>query len=51
MRNTYNHLLLKDDIGRSKPTTRFLPDGAHTYGKPEIRDKEDAGKGKIISLI
>ena len=51
MRNTYNHLLLKDDIGRSKPTTRFLPDGAHTYGKPEIRDKEDAGKGKIISSI
>jgi hypothetical protein len=47
MRNTFNHLLLKDDIGRSKPTTRALPTGNHTYGKPEIRDKEGAGEGKI----
>ena len=43
-RSFYNHLLLKDDVGRSKPTTRELPHDAFVYGKPEIRDPEDAGK-------
>jgi hypothetical protein len=42
MYKTSNHLLLKDDIGHSKPTTRFLPNDGFTYGKPEIRDKEGA---------
>lgn len=39
----YNHLLLKDGVGHSKPTTRKLPDERFTYGKPEIRDPEHAG--------
>lgn len=43
MRSFYNHLLLKDDVGKSKPTTRNLPMASHTYGKPEIRDKEGVG--------
>ncbi len=48
-RNPFNHLLLKDDVGRSKPTTRDLPYGHFTYGKPEIKDTEDAGQGMRIN--
>ena len=43
MRSFYNHLLLKDDVGKSKPSTRMLPNYGHTYGKPEIKDKEGVG--------
>lgn len=42
----YNVLLVKDDVGKPKPFTRKLPGESFTYGKPEIRDVEDAGKGK-----
>lgn len=42
-----NHLLLKDDVGHSKPTTRDLPHNKFTYGKPEIRDPEDASAGTL----
>jgi len=41
----YNHLLLKDDIGLAKPSTRDLPYESFTYGKPELKDKENAGQG------
>lgn len=37
-----NVLLLKDDVGKPKPSTHALPVGNHTYGRPELRDKEDA---------
>lgn len=47
-RSNWNHLLLKDDVGRSKPTTRDLPYGHFTYGKPEIKDLEDAARGKLF---
>lgn len=47
----YNHLLLKDDVGRPKPTTRMLPEESFTYGKPEIRDPENASQGKDADLI
>jgi hypothetical protein len=30
-----NYLIVKDDVGRSKPTTRNLPDFQFTYGKPD----------------
>jgi hypothetical protein len=40
-------LLLKDDVGRSKPNTHALPRDMHTYGKAEARDQEDAAAGKI----
>ena len=42
----YNVLLVKDDVGRPKPNTRKLPPNYFTYGKPEIRDIEDATAGK-----
>ncbi len=42
---TYNHLLLKDDVGRAKPTTRALPPQYFIYGRAEIRDKEGASEG------
>ena len=45
----YNVLLVKDDVGKSKPNTRRLPDQEFSYGKPEIRDIEDAGQGKYHS--
>ena len=48
MRSFYNHLLLKDDVGKAKPSTRNLPTKSHTYGKPEIRDKEGVGSGILI---
>jgi len=40
-----NLLLLKDDVGKPKPTTRRLPDYSFTYGKAEIRDKEGVTEG------
>lgn len=43
-----NVLLMKDDVGRSKPTTRLLPGQGFTYGKAEIRDKEGADRGKVM---
>ena len=45
MKRVYNHLLLKDDVGKSKPTTRALPQPEFIYGRPEIRDKEGATDG------
>ena len=47
--NSYkqNVLLLKDDVGRPKPSTRRLPGNQFIFGKPEVRDPEDAGKGKL----
>lgn len=45
-----NHLLLKDDVGHAKPTTRDLPYQGFTYGKAEIRDKEGAGDGKLSNM-
>ena len=42
----YNVLLVKDDVGKPKPDTRKLPRQGFTYGKPEIRDIEDATAGE-----
>lgn len=44
---TANHLILKDDVGRSKPTTRQLPSDGFTYGKSAGNDAE--GAGAVIS--
>ena len=41
-----NILLVKDDVGKSKPNTRNLPPNHFVFGKKEIRDVEDAGMGK-----
>lgn len=37
-----NYLLLKDDVGKPKPTTKKLPKGHFTYGNPVYRDPEGA---------
>lgn len=48
---TTNPLLVKDDIGRAKPSTFKLPKGDHAYGKPEIKNAEGASEGeRLISL-
>ena len=31
-RSKSNYLLAKDDVGKSKPTTRDLPQGGHSFG-------------------
>lgn len=46
--NRPNVLLQKDDVGRSKPTTRRLPTFGFTYGRAEYRDLEGADKGKSL---
>ena len=38
-----NVLLVKDDVGRAKPSTRSLPGTEFTYGKYVVHDPEDAG--------
>jgi hypothetical protein len=40
---TNNFLLIKDEIGKPKPTTRALPDSSFMYGKKIEMDKEGAG--------
>jgi len=39
-----NRLLVKDDVGKAKPCTVKLPKDGHSYGKPDNKDKEGAGK-------
>lgn len=46
----YNVLLVKDDVGVSKPSTRRLPSWNFTFGKAERRDLEGAEKGKFLIL-
>ena len=41
--NKPNPLLAKDDVGKSKPTTRKLPPEGFTFGKSEGKDNEGAG--------
>lgn len=48
--NKSNPLLMKDDVGRPKPTTYALPQGEFTYGMPLHRDKEGAKEGIASSL-
>lgn len=42
-----NYLLSKDGIGKSKPTTRDLPESDHFYGKADIKDQEGVAQGII----
>ena len=51
-RSTNNYLLIKDDVGRSKPSVRDLPGNNHAYGYSVIPDKEGVGACKyLIKLI
>ena len=38
MRSSTNILLAKDDVGKSKPSTRDLPQGNHIFGLPHKVD-------------
>ena len=38
-----NYLVLKDDVGKAKPTTRNLPPEEFSYGKTEKTKQEGAG--------
>ena len=38
-----NYLVLKDDVGKAKPTTRDLPQKEFAYGKTEKTKQEGAG--------
>ena len=35
-RHSKDILLVKDDVGRAKPSVRNLPSENYAYGKPEI---------------
>jgi hypothetical protein len=41
-----NVLLVRDDVGHAKPTTRTLPENDFSFGKPEILpDRDTVRKG------
>lgn len=43
-----NVLLVKDDVGKAKPTTRDLPSQTFTFGKQDLfPDRETVDKGKL----
>lgn len=48
MRRAPNLLLLKDDVGKSRPSTRGLPHPDFTYGQPGPTDEEGVGKCKTF---
>jgi hypothetical protein len=41
--NRRNYLVLKDEVGKAKPTTRDLPSSAFAYGKCDKNKQEGAG--------
>lgn len=43
IQNTKNCLIIKDDVGKSKPNTRALPSKDFSYGIHISRDEENAG--------
>jgi hypothetical protein len=44
---TNNYLLIKDDIGKPKPSVRELPQYGHSYGYKCRPDKEGVGQCKF----
>ena len=44
-----NVLLVKDDVGKAKPSTRRLPSSTFTFGKPENKNGESAAQGKWLT--
>ena len=37
-----NYLLVKDDVGKAKPSTRNLPNEGFSFGKPDNKTQEPA---------
>ena len=48
--NYSNPVLMKDDVGKPKPSTYNLPKQDFVYGLPLIRDKEGAKEGNIVFI-
>jgi len=46
-----NYLLVKDNIGKSKPFTRDLPSEGFTYGNPNKKDAENAGVSYLFPFL
>ena len=40
-----NCLLVKDDVGRAKPTTRRLPGDGYAFGRSNVQNIESASEG------
>ena len=40
LQKSKNHLIVKDSIGRAKPSVRELPKENYTYGKKNTYDEE-----------
>ena len=44
-----NCLLVKDSVGKAKPTTRNLPDTHFAFGRPDLlADRETANDGECF---
>ena len=43
MNHRNNILLVKDDVGKAKPTTVKLPPSGFVYGKPDYKQEPGAG--------
>ena len=39
-----NYLIIKDDVGKSKPATRDLPADGFAYGRPDQTNQEGAAQ-------
>jgi len=44
-----NILLVKDDVGRCKPSTRHLPPDGFAFGKVDQKDPEGAAVSKSVT--
>ena len=51
MRSSTNYLLRKDDVGKSKASTRTLPNGEHTFGRKEKPDAVGVAGCKLTPTI
>ena len=49
LKDTKNSLLAKDDVGKSKPSTRDLPPNGFAYGKSAEPDPEGVSQGEICN--
>ena len=46
-----NSLLMRDAVGKAKPSTRVLPKEDFSFGKPELfEDRDTVAKGKLLSV-
>lgn len=44
----HNPLLVRDDVGIAKPSTRTLPHEQHAYGKPDKKDPEGVNESMFL---